>query len=557
MGKHKRVKRTNRADPLARKTAQDEKIVNEKILPLLNQLKSPKPAERAVAIGAMNAMADDPKLRRMLMKEKAVQTILAHTLTDSSQEITSESYGFLRNVVLEEGRDAAMFLFRQNILASWVAAAQKLTAAWDVSMETLTGQDRATVLEFAENLLSLLSGLAMADDLVYDSIISNAANDALMLASKVLNTGAKASSDAAMEFLYVLTEDNPEVSVKLRELPLRQDTISSKVYYIGIQYNQAEITQTPLLDLLKELVQVLQSVDASSLQNVELGNISDPQELKETTIKMAAVRSEINAIQVCFELFGAITESLVGGDELGALQYARDTVIPMCLEVIDRTEFTYRVASALNNIGWTLYAASSESDSPETEWRAAAEQIWNKVVHLVGNEDVDIASAAVGAMGAVAQEYGDSINIESDVVQLIFSRCAALKTADTKDEYLQYLQPAIVLLAVVSVRTQNLELIGALTDLLLEIIMAGNEVQPSLLMEALDALIDLFADNEAPAQSIYVEKSVQQQLKQSLPAVKRSLKAINKSTARGLWEQGNEALMNISNFLEYKSEALQ
>lgn len=554
MGKHKRTKRTNRADPLARKTAQDDKIVNEKILPLLNQLKSPKPAERAIAIGAMNAMADDPKLRSMLLKEHALQTILAHTLTDSSQEITSESYGFLRNIVLEEGRDTAVFLFRQNILTSIVAASQKLVAAWDVSMETLTGQDRATVLEFAENLLGLLSGLAMSDDLIYDSIISNAANDSLLLATKVLKYGAKASTDAAMEFLYVLSEDNPEVSMKLQELPLKQDTISSKVYYLGIQYNLYEVTQNPLLDLLKELVQVLESVDASSLQSVELDNITDPQELKEATVKMTSVRSEINAIQVCFELFGAITESLVGGNEPEALQYARDTVIPMCLQVIDRKEFTHRVVSVLNNIGWTLYASSSESESPETQWGQAAEQIWNKVIHFVGNDDVDVASAAVGAMGAIAKEYGENVNMDPEVIKLIFNRCAALKTPETKDEYCQFLQPVIVLLAVVSVQTQSLELIGALSDLLLETIGASDEIPASLLMEALDAVIDLFADNGAPSQAIYSQKGLQQHLKESLPAVKRKLKAINKSTSRGMWEQGNEALLNMSNFLKYKSE---
>lgn len=546
MGKHKRTRKSNRSDPLARKTAQDEKIVNEKILPLLEQLKSHKPAERAIAIGAMNAMADDPKLRRMLMKEKALQTVLSHTLTDSSQEITSESYGFLRNVVLEEGRDVAVFLHRQNILASLDAALKKLLVAWEESMEKLTGQDRATVVEFGENLLGLLVGMALADDAIYDSIITNVAEQGIALAKKMLTTDYASAVDAALELLYVLSEDNPEVAAKLQDLPVKTTTLSSKVYSLGIQYNLHEVNNNSnFLPILKGLVDVLNDVDAGSLDTVEYKDIKDPSELKAATLRMAAVRSQINAVQVSLELFGAITETLVENQEPDALMFLQNVIIPLCLQILERKEFTFRAISALNNIGWTM-------DSAGTEWAAAAEKVWAQAEDLAGSDDIDTASASLGALGAVAKHFEGVVPIKPATIELILSKCTALKNPETKEEFMQFVQPAIVLLTSVAVASQNLKLTASLADVLLEIIKGNSEVPVPLLMETIDALFELFGDNEAPAQAIYVDKQISNVLKETLPQIKRELKSVNKNANPGLWEQSHETLLNLTNFIEYK-----
>lgn len=124
MGKSGRKNRAkDRTDPIAKpvKPPTDPELAalrESKILPIINDLTSPDTKKRTSAAVAIANLIEDPKCRKLLLREQIVRILLDQTITDSALESKSAGWGILRNLALEEEVDFCIHLYRQDVLTA-------------------------------------------------------------------------------------------------------------------------------------------------------------------------------------------------------------------------------------------------------------------------------------------------------------------------------------------------------------------------------------------------------------------------------------------------------
>ena len=97
-----------------------------KILPVIRNLSALEAGQRTEAVTAITNLVEDPACRKLLLKERIVQTLMERTLNDSAQEVVVRGWGALRNLAVEEGYDVCMHMYRKDILTPATAAIIKV-----------------------------------------------------------------------------------------------------------------------------------------------------------------------------------------------------------------------------------------------------------------------------------------------------------------------------------------------------------------------------------------------------------------------------------------------
>lgn len=339
MGKANKPKRNkNRgrkaADALIRKngttsgTEEDIEAGQKTILPLLEKLQTADADNRSVAIRAITVMIEDSTLRKLLLKEKIVQTVMQQLITDSNEEVVAEAYGLLRNLVVEEGYDVAMFLYRQDILTPIESAlSQKKPAIASDSK----GQPRVLLFSFLENIFGLLTSLAQVDEEIFNSIVNIRINDLAIYLIRSLDlsknhAGGKSLFCTTMEALYIFSEDNGPFIDQISAYPFDQileDTAcpaAAAVFVNGLKYNaymeqivrkNDDNTDIPL-HVLQSLVPIVKTIDIESTKgslNADIKN-DDPANTHNLETARIEARSSVNVIQTSLELITAIAETI-------------------------------------------------------------------------------------------------------------------------------------------------------------------------------------------------------------------------------------------------------
>lgn len=124
MGKSKprnRVKDRNNPTAKPVKPPTDPELLRireQRILPVLKDLQSAESKTRSAAATAISNIIEDPKCRKLLLREQIVRILFEQTLTDSSLETRAAGWGILRNLALEEESDFCVHLFRQDVLTA-------------------------------------------------------------------------------------------------------------------------------------------------------------------------------------------------------------------------------------------------------------------------------------------------------------------------------------------------------------------------------------------------------------------------------------------------------
>lgn len=124
MGKSRRNRSgAARKDPIAKpvKPPSDPTLAalrEEKILPVIQDLKSPDPKSRSAAAAAVSNIIQDTQCRKLLLREQIVHTVLTQTLTDASIESRAAGWGILQVIAEAEEADFCVHLFRLDILTA-------------------------------------------------------------------------------------------------------------------------------------------------------------------------------------------------------------------------------------------------------------------------------------------------------------------------------------------------------------------------------------------------------------------------------------------------------
>ncbi len=112
-----------RRDPIAKpvKAPSDPELAalrESKILPVIKDLKSSDPKSRSSAAAAVSNIIQDPRCRKLLLREQVVHTILTETLTDAALESRAAGWGILQVLAQEEEADFCIHLFRSDALTA-------------------------------------------------------------------------------------------------------------------------------------------------------------------------------------------------------------------------------------------------------------------------------------------------------------------------------------------------------------------------------------------------------------------------------------------------------
>lgn len=124
MGKSRQNRKKGaRSDPIAKpvKPLSDPELIalrESRILPVVKDLQGPDIKNRTAAAGAIANIVQDPKCRKLLLREQIVHIVLNETLTDNSIESRAAGWNILRVLVQEEESDFAVHLFRLDVLTA-------------------------------------------------------------------------------------------------------------------------------------------------------------------------------------------------------------------------------------------------------------------------------------------------------------------------------------------------------------------------------------------------------------------------------------------------------
>ncbi|KAH7160838.1 hypothetical protein EDB81DRAFT_328538 [Dactylonectria macrodidyma] len=226
----------------------------EKILPVIRDLKSADPKSRAAAAAAVSNIIQDERCRKLLLREKIVHTVLTQTLTDAALESRAAGWGILQVLAQEEEPDFCVHLYRVDALTAIEYAAKstlETLQSKDVDFQKRPKAEQATILSIASSLVSLLSALAEAQDEILEAIARNPVIPRLLflLSSNELSHIPEVVSlrTDTLACLMILCEDNQELSQKIVNskesrcfdsiLSLREEPSSDGVLACGVLHN--------------------------------------------------------------------------------------------------------------------------------------------------------------------------------------------------------------------------------------------------------------------------------------------------------------------------------
>ncbi|KAK7416058.1 hypothetical protein QQZ08_012140 [Neonectria magnoliae] len=216
-----------RKDPIAKpvKPPSDPELAalrEQKILPVIKDLKSAEPKSRSAAAAAITNIIQDVKCRKLLLREQVVHTVLTQTLTDAALESRAAGWGILQVLAQEEEPDFCVHLYRLDILTAIEYAAKLVSKALlskDAEFQKKSKTEQATVLSITSSLISLVTALAEAQDDILEAIAHNATITRLLflLSSNELSHIPEVASlrTDTLACLMILCEDNEDLAEKI------------------------------------------------------------------------------------------------------------------------------------------------------------------------------------------------------------------------------------------------------------------------------------------------------------------------------------------------------
>ncbi|KAF3904154.1 hypothetical protein AA313_de0205323 [Arthrobotrys entomopaga] len=195
----------------ATNTAETEIIRDQKISPIITGIQSATPAERAQHLVAATSIVEDPSCRKLLLREHIVRLVMERSLCDSAQEVVAAAWAFLNTLVLHEGYDVAVHLYRKGILKhvdGIIESIEPMIVKIASDPKTVSPDFQSILWECTHSVISLLIGLNETTQEVLEAI-SNP--KILGFASKLLNPGINVPDKvqtAAVVFLDRVTDRN-------------------------------------------------------------------------------------------------------------------------------------------------------------------------------------------------------------------------------------------------------------------------------------------------------------------------------------------------------------
>ncbi|CCK70183.1 Syo1p KNAG_0D04380 [Huiozyma naganishii CBS 8797] len=402
MGKSRKRSKASRSrlNPLAKTrdgndSSKDANLINTKIQPLLKNLQSSVPNDRSMALSSISVLCEDPHMRFLLLKEKLVQTVSTTLINDSNTDIVIESLGLLRNLVLEEGYDVAIHLWRIDIWSNIQNGAEQTLKSLNAMIEgrdKVEKQSRRLLFEYADNLISLVVALTNASDDILEEVLNGEKLDVLLIViSKFIEYGFSDLptylQNSILDFIYDFSSESFEFVDKIVEAEtiwqlirdLVPDLASSNeltiilLQGIRLQFldavSEEELTGAKCSEIIGNILAATLRIDLDSMKQT-LSNVvnKDTTELDTSKLKDFAKQKQLammqyQALETALDILTGVIEIIASSqiDFNDHLMQLLMTQVPAHLRV-SYEEFPDRTLIAWNNLLWLYITINCDVD---------------------------------------------------------------------------------------------------------------------------------------------------------------------------------------------------
>ncbi|CCH46134.1 HEAT repeat-containing protein 3 [Wickerhamomyces ciferrii] len=602
MGKLKKKSRSSRhrVNPVANRKKgaeqQDAALRETKILPIIAKLKSVIPNDKSMALGTITIMCEDPKYKSLLLKEKLLQLIMEQCLVDDNSEIIVESFGLLRNLVIEEGYDVATYLWRQNI---WVTLENNLNKA-QISFQALKNDPKKVqknesrlLFDYIENLISLIVGLGNGSDDLFEQI-TNKLDSLVIFIKEILNYGLDLNNNhlrisgtlfsSILDLIYDFSSQSVEFIQNLDQIleidinKLQEFSNKSKlnkltmVYIQGIKLQLLEASNISngkdeiLYNIINDSLSTIQDINIENERNVLIENMDNTTNINitEETKKRSKAKSNLQAISLTIEVITATIEIIAVGrtpeEDVEIKETEDDPLfnsllgrVPEVLTfLLSYDEYKTGSLTALNNLNWLFATLRIYLD----EWSKLAKNLWT-LLTMKPEENLENKISLFGILWAISSVNHDDIPISDDFIKSLINEYQTVSNDESLDLYLkeEYLVRLIGFLASLAQTQGQIERNGEISGFLMLILNQLPNVSSKIVIEILDLIYEIFGDLEYDYDyPIFVERQYLQKLEELSPKIKHSIRLVDKNVNPELKIKGEEVLNNLVRFIDYKKK---
>lgn len=539
MGKLKKGRRNQkkRLNPLAREgglvskqEAKEENMRQTKIVPLISKLSSSAPNDRSVALSAITVLAEDTGMRKLLLKEKLVATVMEQTLNDSNDELVVESFGLLRNLTIEEGHDVAKFLWRSNIWAAIDSGLAKIEQSYNYLLTDPKKLDKKRtylLYDFIENVLSLIVLIASCSEELYNNVIAKM-DKVVPLAVQLLhwnlaNPRTDKVFNSVLDFLYEFASDSTDFVISLAnlpsfslqkvvgasQLPAHESNKLGRIYAQGLCFHFLEVKgddssnkEQSCADILRSVFSTITAIDLQQLSQAlaVTDNANEPIKKSETEKKpqdidvpfggvppeKVAARANLQAIDISIDLYSSICEFLALNTEdplepvaLSAdmISLLLDLAHPTCLHLLSFDEehdhvlhLTSKVLIAINNLCWLLLS----NENVPVQWYNKIPELWLAIETVSSTDNLECQKLSLGILWALCKFVGPEIRdkVTIDNVRGLLAKCSHLTStlpqSEDQVESLELLISAVGFLGSVAQVIGNVEITRQISEFLFD-----------------------------------------------------------------------------------------
>ncbi|KAI9301750.1 armadillo-type protein [Cunninghamella echinulata] len=358
--KQKKVK--SRANPLgnkitteAQQSMSESVIPEDKVLPVITQLSSVKPEERAWAAACISNLLMSNEATRDLLLGNRIVVKLIERLTDDSREVVEEVLGTLRNLA-SVAPTVVKEYYNRDILTHLSGLLPQLTQTLDRVLkkepfvDEADKEQRVSIWDFAENFIYIIWAISEASDKYIKAINRlNMINFFISFLSAADQCPTRVVV-AAGQCLTTLTEDNKDIYIEFQNHPEyinmlfniltrfdSPDKILVRVLACAILMNLKEVVQLSgsswdddrdaLSELNKTVLPILvssldfdiQEAANQTIAAVQSGNIRQPEEtaaeeitpkpkqpLTDEEIYIKNVEDRLSTLQLSLEILADI-----------------------------------------------------------------------------------------------------------------------------------------------------------------------------------------------------------------------------------------------------------
>ncbi|KAG7926536.1 hypothetical protein KL925_003586 [Ogataea polymorpha] len=559
MGKLKKRSRSAKLAAQRKPGASKDDKEFQKIAPLLDKLKSDAVNDRSMAVGAINTLCDtDPEIRKLFLKNDLVRTVLTRLVHDSSDEVVVESFGLLRNLIIEEGYDLSVFLWRSDIWTVLEDAFKKASVSIEhVKDDKVSAEQRGLLFDYIENIIACLGSLCLeiSTDMFHSDVLPKlVSNDILKFIIVLIERNyTKKVTLSALEFLYDLStisapfieafSQDENIKQILSGLNLSNDL--SKVYLIGLHFQTLEFSNG--LDD-NQTIQVADNLLAVA------NKVSEENSRAESSIKV---------YELVLDIFATIAE-IKGQEEPVNTKISglfESHVVPFLRVVFELANV--KVLQCLTNI--LCFYRNEAPESVVELVNSIRPAVLQQLSQKLEEPDLETINLYLGYLEVSSEiTSADKLRPLAEVL-LKF----AFQLGEITPVSAQITGHLLHILTKIGKHSDDLELTTSITKFIVD----KNFVEPityynstrlgelrkkhqylieTVLVDSTNSIFDLFDDDYPYNKPIYHEGGLHQLLKDNLPYYKKIYKAIDKNSEPQLKVLYEEAFQNLERFIQYK-----